>query len=141
SGSWLPLEAEPQVRIYLSSTSPAFGLPQDGFARIVIITVLIAIPTTVNYFGVRSGANLSNILTVAKLLPLVLLIVLGLARVIHQPDDIHVIEFTNAGWSAWLNALLLLIFAYGGFEDTLAPSGEVKEPRRTAPFALFSGLV
>lgn len=123
---------------YLASIWPTAG---HGFARIVIVTALIAIPTAVNYLGVRSGANLSNILTVAKLLPLVLLIVLGLARVIHQPNEVHVIEFANAGWSAWLTALLLLIFAYGGFENTLAPSGEVKEPRRTVPFALFSGLL
>ncbi len=123
---------------YLASIWPTAG---HGFARIVIMTVLIAIPTIANYFGVRSGTNLSNILTVAKLLPLAMLIVLGLARVIYQPNDVHVIEFTNAGWSAWCNALLLLIFAYGGFEHTLAPSGEVKEPRRTVPFALFNGLL
>jgi basic amino acid/polyamine antiporter, APA family len=123
---------------YLSTIWPTAG---HGFARIVIMTVLIAIPTTVNYFGVRGGANLSNILTVAKLLPLVLLIVLGLAHVRHKPNDVQMMEFTNAGWSAWLNTLLLLIFAYGGFEDTLAPSGEVKEPRRTVPFALFTGLL
>lgn len=123
---------------YLASIWPTAG---HGFARIVIITVLIAIPTTVNYFGVRGGTNLSNILTVAKLLPLVVLIVLGLARVSHRPNDVQVMEFTNTGWSAWLNALLLLIFAYGGFENTLAPSGEVKEPRKTVPFALFTGLL
>jgi basic amino acid/polyamine antiporter, APA family len=123
---------------YLASIWPAAG---HGFARIVIITVLIAIPTTVNYFGVRGGTYLSNILTVTKLLPLVLLIVLGLARVSHQPNHVQVMEFTNTGWSAWLNALLLLIFAYGGFENTLAPGGEVKEPRRTVPFALFTGLL
>jgi APA family basic amino acid/polyamine antiporter len=87
------------------------------------MTVLIAIPTTVKYFGVRGGANLSNILTVAKLLPLVLLIVLGLAHVSHKPNDVQMMEFRKAGWPAWLNTLLLLIFAYGGFEDTLAPSG------------------
>jgi basic amino acid/polyamine antiporter, APA family len=120
---------------YLASIWPAAG---HGFARIVIITVLIAIPTMVNYFEVRGGTYLSSILTVAKLLPLVLLIVLGLAHVSHQPNQVQVMEFTNTGWSAWLNALLLLIFAYGGFENTLAPSGEVKEPRRTVPFALFT---
>ena len=52
---------------YLASIWPAAG---HSVARIVIITVLIAIPTTVNYFGVRGGTYLSNILTVAKLLPI-----------------------------------------------------------------------
>ncbi len=122
---------------YLASIWPSAG---NGVARAAIITVLITIPTIVNYFGVRSGANLSNVLTVAKLLPLVLLIVVGLTRSSHPPGDAHVMASANTGWPAWLSAMLLLIFAYSGFENTLAPSGEVKEPRRTAPFALFTGL-
>ena len=40
----------------------------------------------------------------------------------------------------WLSALLLLVFAYGGFEFAIIPGGEVKEPRRTVPFSLAVGL-
>ncbi|MBS1241536.1 MAG: hydrolase CocE/NonD family protein, partial [Gemmatimonadetes bacterium] len=40
----------------------------------------------------------------------------------------------------WLNVLLLLMFAYGGFEAALIPMGEAKDPRRDAPFALLVGL-
>ena len=36
--------------------------------------------------------------------------------------------------------MLLLVFAYGGFETALAPMGEAKDPRRDAPFALFAAL-
>jgi amino acid transporter len=105
------------------------------------MALLIAVPTAANYVGVRSGANLSTILTIAKLLPLLLLIDLGLAHFSQQPQLASVIEFTHPGSAAWLRALLLLIFAYSGFENTLAPGGEVKEPRRTVPFALAVGLL
>jgi amino acid transporter len=43
--------------------------------------------------------------------------------------------------SQWLKAVLLLVFAYGGFETALAPMGEAKDPRRDAPFALFAALL
>jgi amino acid transporter len=43
--------------------------------------------------------------------------------------------------SQWLKALLLLVFAYGGFETALAPMSEAKNPRRDAPFALFTALL
>jgi amino acid transporter len=43
--------------------------------------------------------------------------------------------------SQWMKAVLLLVFAYGGFETALAPMGEAKDPRRDAPFALFTALV
>lgn len=108
--------------------------------RIAVITFLIAVPTAANYVGVRSGARLSNILTLAKLLPLCVLILLGLLRFSQHPQLISSIEFTRPGTPAWLRALLLLIFAYAGFENTLAPGAEVRDPRRTVPFALIVGL-
>ena len=40
----------------------------------------------------------------------------------------------------WLRMLLLLMFAFGGFESALIPMGEAKDPKRDAPFALIVGL-
>lgn len=113
----------------------------EATVRIGIITLLIGVPVIANYFGVRSGANLSNTLTVAKLLPLVLLIVLGFLRFSREPQLISAVEFTHPGSSAWLRALLLLTFAYSGFENAMAPGAEVKNPRRAMPFALATGLI
>jgi amino acid transporter len=45
-----------------------------------------------------------------------------------------------AGGAAWLKAILLLVFAYGGFETALTPMGEAKDPRRDTVFALFAAL-
>jgi amino acid transporter len=125
------------VQYFASIWHPA---TQSGL-RIAIITFLIAVPVTANYFGVRSGANLSNTLTVAKLLPLVLLIVLGFVHFGREPQLISAVEFTSPGSAAWMRALLLLTFAYSGFENAMAPGAEVKDPRRTMPFALVTGLV
>jgi APA family basic amino acid/polyamine antiporter len=113
------------VQYFASIWHPA---TQSGL-RIAIITFLIAVPVTANYFGVRSGANLSNTLTIAKLLPLVLLIVLGFVHFGREPQLISAVEFTRPGSAAWLRALLLLTFAYSGFENAMAPGAEVKDPR------------
>jgi basic amino acid/polyamine antiporter, APA family len=107
----------------------------------LLLAVLISIPTFANYIGVRSGATLTNILTVAKLLPLALIIVLGLERFGRHAQLIHANELTGPGLGAWLTVLLLLLFAYGGFENALIPTGEVKDPRCTIPFALLAGLL
>ncbi|MGI8959688.1 MAG: APC family permease [Bryobacteraceae bacterium] len=122
---------------YLSGIWPPAS---TASVRIGIMALLIAVPTAANYVGVRTGTNLSTILTIAKLVPLCLLAVLGLAHFSQQPHVIPAIQFTHPG-TAWLKAFLLLIFAYSGFENTLAPGGEVKEPRRTIPFALATGLL
>jgi amino acid transporter len=123
--------------LYLASMWPAAG---ERWERIGIMAAVIIVPTAVNYFGVRRGANLSTVLTVAKLLPLILLIVLGLVHFGNHPQLISVAEFAQPRMSAWMRALLLLIFAYAGFEFAVAPAGEVKDPRRTVPFALATGL-
>ena len=46
-----------------------------------------------------------------------------------------------AGISPWVDAMLLLSFAYGGFENAILPAGEVKDPRKTFPIALAAGLL
>lgn len=108
--------------------------------RDFLLAIVIAIPMVANYVGVRTGANLSNVMTVAKLSPLALLIVFGVARFGHQTQMIHVSEILSPGLSNWVRALVFLIFLYGGWEDTLIVAGEVKEPRRTIPLGLLLGL-
>jgi APA family basic amino acid/polyamine antiporter len=115
--------------------------PLGGWNRAAIMTVLIAIPAVANYRGVRSGARLSSLMTVAKLLPLALLILLSVARFVHHPKIIRVSEIASPGLPDWLRAMALLLFAFGGWEDSLLPAGEVREPRRTIPFGLGMGLL
>jgi basic amino acid/polyamine antiporter, APA family len=123
--------------IYLGELWPDAHSP---VARIAVLTLLIGAVTAVNYRGVRGGTELSNVFTVAKLLPLFVLIVAGGAYIVATGRHV-VIGFSQATPGSWFDALLLLVFAYGGFEGALFPMGEVKDPRRDAPFALAAGLL
>jgi len=105
------------------------------------MALLIGIPTAANYCGVRSGANLSNVMTLAKLSPLALLILFGGLRFAHHPQIIHASEIASPGWSNWVRAVALLFFPFSGWEESIIPSGELKEPRLTIPFALGTGLL
>jgi basic amino acid/polyamine antiporter, APA family len=113
----------------------------SALERDLLLAILFTIPAVTNHFGVRAGANLSNIMTVAKLSPLTLLILFGVGRFVHQPQGIHASELLSPGLSNWVRAFIFLIFLYGGWEDTLIVAGEVKEPRRTIPFGLLLGLL
>lgn len=105
------------------------------------MAVIIAIPAAANHRGVRNGANLSSLMTVAKLLPLALLILFGVARFAQHPQIIHFSDVASHGLSNWLRAMALLLFAFGGWEDSVLPTGEMIEPRRTIPFGLGMGLL
>jgi basic amino acid/polyamine antiporter, APA family len=113
----------------------------NTWERALMMGILLTIPAVANCLGVRSGANFSNVLTIAKLSPLLLLVLLGITRFAHQPQMIHASEITAPGLSNWIRAMMFLLFAFAGPEGALIPSGEIREPRRTIPFGLAAGLL
>ena len=110
----------------------------DPLPRFLILTVLVGVLAFVNYRGVRNGAIVSNLFSIAKILPLVLVIVSGILYIFtHHPSGTGPIATSS---NAWLKTLLLMVFAYGGFESALAPMGEAKNPRRDVAFGIFGAL-
>ena len=109
-------------------------------ARFLILTFLYGILTLINYRGVRASTQVSNVFTVAKLVPLFLVAIAGTWYLIAGHKASTVLT-TGAGGGAWRKAALLLVFAYGGFETALTPLSEAKNPRRDAGFALFTALI
>jgi basic amino acid/polyamine antiporter, APA family len=125
------------IAAYLSGLSPVLSGP---WMRAIIGAVVIAIPVAVNCRGVRGGAVLSTSTLLVKCAPLVLLIVLGVARFGSVDALPRASDLVVPGRHAWATALLMTMNFYGGWEDALAPAGEVKDPRRTVPFGLAAGL-
>src|SRR5439155_11161589 len=122
--------------IYLAEFWPEVRRPALGG---VVLVALLAFLAAVNYRGVRQGARMSNVFILFKLVPLALFGVGGLALALARGPVAA--PPVAAGGSAWLQATLLLIFAYGGFESALVPLAEAKDPQRDAPFALGVALV
>ena len=89
-----------------------------------------------NIRGVKTGAYLVEGLTVLKLAPLLLLIVVG----------VFAIEPANLAWSGVpsasmiANGSLVLVFAFMGIEMAVTPGGEIRNPARTVPRAILSAL-
>jgi amino acid transporter len=90
-----------------------------------------------NIAGVRGANRFNAVMTVAKLLPLVALVVIG-AGAVHSE---------NLRWTAVpatrdvARASAVLLFAFLGVESALVPSGEVHEPSRTIPRAIFVAII
>ncbi|MBV9624002.1 MAG: APC family permease [Acidobacteria bacterium] len=109
-------------------------------ARLLILTILLAFLTAVNYVGVRSGTTQSNLFTAAKLVTLGAFILASLLYVALTRRTTAVLP-TAASTGTWLHSILLLMFAYGGYETALMVGGEAKDPRRDYPVALLVALV
>lgn len=123
--------------IYLAEFWPGAKAPQSRF---VLLTLLLALLTSVNYAGVRRGAAQSNVFTAAKLLTLFVFIAAGVVYFASSPGHL-VVALPHSPASQWFHPVLLLMFAYGGFETALMPAAEAKDPRRDYPFALLLALL
>jgi len=108
-----------------------------GWPRAIFLLALTTVLASINARGVRHGAVVVNVLTIAKLAPLIVFVALGLAFV--QPQrltDLPVITIRQA-----LAAGLLLVLIYGGYEVIPVPAGEALEPRRDVPFAMIATIL
>ena len=125
---------------YLAEFWPAVRAP---ILRLAVLTILIGFLAVVNVRGVKSGAAANNVFTVAKLAPLILFVIAGGVFLLRKhaafPTE------SQSGLSIpvrnWLEAVLVLLFAYGGFDGAVIPMAEAKDPRRDTPFALLAALV
>ena len=123
--------------IYLAEFWPGAKAP---LPRFILLTVLLAVLTAVNYAGVRRGTAQSNLFTAAKLLTLFVFIAAGVVYLAARPAHL-VFALPHGPVSQWFHPVLLLMFAFGGFETALMPAAEAKDPRRDYPFALLLALV
>jgi len=122
--------------IYLGEFWPAATQP---LPRLAIITLFLGTLAAANYRGVGAGTRVSNTTVVAKLLALGLVCVAGMLYLSVHPRVAAAPVVASV--DGWLQAMLLLLFAYGGYEAALNPMGEARDPRRDAAFALFVALL
>ncbi|MEO8649593.1 MAG: amino acid permease [Acidobacteriota bacterium] len=107
-----------------------------GIPRTIIITIVVVGTTVVNLLGVRPSAVVTNIFTVGKLVPLLLFVAAGIFFIQPANFDFSTVpEYAN-----FPTAILLLIYAYVGFEAAVIPAGETKDPAKNVPFALLTAL-
>jgi amino acid transporter len=108
-----------------------------GLPRALILASLFGGLAFVNVRGVARGARVIEIATVAKLLPLFVLAGVGLWLV---PFNAFAVLPLPAASDVGRTAIIL-IFAFIGVEIALTPSGEIENPARTIPRALFLALM
>jgi len=109
---------------------------RGGAGRVLVITVLLAALAAVNVAGVRYGGWTVNVLTVAKLVPL--LVFIGAGLFYADPERYSLLARPDS--AGLRRASLLLIFAFGGFENASVPGDESKDPKRHLPVALLAAI-
>jgi basic amino acid/polyamine antiporter, APA family len=133
------------VNLFVNYLAQFWPDAQRTLPRYAISTILIGFLTLVNYYGVKSGAATSNIFTVAKLSALFTFAIAGGIFLLHphaaSAPSLAAMPASTFPLRNWFEAMLAILFAYGGFESAVVPMAEAKNPRRDVPFALCVALL
>lgn len=113
------------------------GAGDPGWRNWVAVCGPLLLLTAINLIGVKSGVRAAVFLAVSKTLPLLLFVGVGIFFATWSQAKSSAIPAD----ADWREAALLLLFAYAGFENTAAPAGEFKNPRRDVPFALLAQIL
>jgi APA family basic amino acid/polyamine antiporter len=112
-----------------------------GAWRVIIISATVVLLTIINIVGVRNAAIFSNLFTVGKLIPLILFVAVGLFFVntgnfsfSSQPN------LPQLSYATFSYSVLLLVYAFTGFEMAVIPTGEVQNPQRSIPIGLLIAI-
>jgi basic amino acid/polyamine antiporter, APA family len=106
------------------------------FIRIILISLVVAMLTLVNFLGVKQSTILTNVFTVGKLVPLLIFVAVGVFFIQPANFSFEVVP----EYATFSSAVLLLIYAFVGFEAAVIPGGEIKDPQKNIPFALLTAL-
>jgi len=108
----------------------------SGLPRVAVITLVVAGLTAVNIIGIRDVALVTNLFTLAKLLPLLIFIAAGLFFLKPQGYSFA----TVPTYTAFSASVLLLVYAFTGFEMAAIPAGDVNDPQRDVPIAILTAI-
>jgi len=97
----------------------------------------VAVLTAINSLGVRPGKWTQGILTTAKVVGLISVILLGFFASGNNPTTVE--QHQPNGFYAV--AMIMVLFAYSGWNEMVYVAAEVKDPRRNIVLALIGGTL
>ncbi|MDP9422728.1 MAG: APC family permease [Pseudomonadota bacterium] len=120
------------------SYAAAFWVPLGGGApRVAAIAAYIALATALNAAGMRAGMAGIYIISILKLAPLALLVLVGLPSV--EWASVAGAEILPPGPLG--ESMLVMMYAFIGFEFSLISAGETRNARSAIPKALVGTVV
>jgi amino acid transporter len=129
------LSAAAILNVFVDYLVPLAPWAGTGAGRASVMVGVVVLVTAINVRGIRLAARTVDAFTIAKLLPLGLLLLLGLPRVSGAVLATQAVAEVH-----WTDAVLLMVFLYGGFESSVIAASETRDPRRHTAFALLVAL-
>src|SRR2546423_5604805 len=105
----------------------------NAVPRAIMIVLVVLVLTAVNIIGVRQAAIASDLFTIGKLVPMLIFVAVGLFFLNPHAFALGARPATGA----FSQSVLLLLYAFTGFEMATIPAGEIRNPQKNMPQALL----
>lgn len=122
------------LALYLTFLWPSLS---EGWWEQGIIVATIGILTVSNIYGVKRAMNFVSLITFLKVMPLLIFILWGLTHLEVE----NLFSTQDFSTEAVGTSMILLVYAFIGFEGAVIPAGEAKNPTRDIPKALIQTLI
>jgi APA family basic amino acid/polyamine antiporter len=137
---WMSLAVFPVAFVqYLMFFLPGLSLISQAAIKVLFVIFLIV----TNIVGVKAAGRTNDVLTIVKLAPLVFFVVVGLSYMVLNTTSsaANFSPFAPFGFGNFGSTLVLIFWAYAGFEISTIPAEEIRDPSRTIPRAIILGML
>ncbi len=118
-----------------------YFVPLNFDTQLLVRAAFIVALVAVNIVGVKAAGRINDVLTIAKLTPLLLIILLGVGSILASPGRLgNYTPLAPMGLNNFGTVLVLIFWAYAGFELGTLPASEVANPKKNLPKAMITGM-
>lgn len=113
----------------------------DAEAQLLVRVIFVVVFVAINIRGAKAAGRINDVLTIAKLTPLLMIIVFGIGSILLKPSLVgNYSPFIPFGLNNFGTVMVLIFWAYAGFELGSLPASEVIDPKKNIPRALITGM-
>ena len=120
-----------------------FFIPDLDWAyQVFVKAIFVGFLMITNILGMKAAGRTNDILTLIKITPLIFFSGAGLIYIVSHTSEFasNLSPFIPLGFSNFGTALVLIFWAYAGFEISTIPADEIEKPRQTIPKAIVLGI-
>lgn len=138
-----PANMSAQANAFAVQLSNLFGIDTRWIKVIAVAAIVFLF--IMNYLGAKTGGIITNIFTVAKLIPIIVIVVAAIFYTDGSMSNLtpFVADKSSVGGTVAIfgSAILSTMFAYDGWQHAGSVAGEMKNPKRDLPKAITFGLL
>lgn len=136
---WSALAVFPLAFVaYLQYFFPNMSFLLQTVVKIIFVLFLAFI----NYVGAKDAGIANDILTIIKVTPIIILTLIGIGYFILNPQVLtsNYSPFLPLGLGSLGSAIVLVFWAYVGFELVTVPSDDIENSKKNIPKAIVLGM-